>query len=77
MHNLQFSINKNNPLLLSTKLINVWVLFVSTQCCPQPSLDICLIGMYPFVGSRYVMATEESVVLFTRASRDVFQRSRR
>ncbi|XP_068700460.1 uncharacterized protein [Montipora foliosa] len=46
------------------------------QCCPQPSLDICLIGMYPFVGSRYVMATEESVVLFTRASRDAFQRSR-
>ncbi|CAH3183618.1 unnamed protein product, partial [Porites evermanni] len=35
------------------------------QRCPPSSLDICLIGMYPFAGSQYVLATGERVVLVT------------
>lgn len=47
------------------------------QRCPKSSLDICLIGMYPFVGCRYVSASEGSVVLFTKTSHEALQRSKR
>ena len=49
----------------------------SMQRCPQPSLDICLIGMYPFVGCQFVSASEDNVVLLTKASQDTLQRSKR
>ena len=49
----------------------------SMQRCPQPSLDICLIGMYPFVGCQIVSAGEDNVVLFTKASQENLQRSKR
>ena len=59
--------------IIPTKL----VCFIFLQRCPPSSLDICLIGMYPFAGSQYVLATEERVVLLTRASHDALQRSKR
>lgn len=49
----------------------------SLQRCPKPSLDICLIGMYPFVGCQFVSASEDNVVLLTKTSQDTLQRSKR
>lgn len=59
--------------IILTKL----VCFIFLQRCPPSSLDICLIGMYPFSGSQYVLATEERVVLLTRASHNALHRSKR
>ena len=50
---------------------------VSLQRSPQASLDIGLIGIYPCIGSRYVMATNENVILVTRVPREALQRSKR
>ncbi|XP_032235022.2 Hermansky-Pudlak syndrome 3 protein [Nematostella vectensis] len=41
------------------------------QICPSPTLDICLIGMHPFVDLAYLLCSGEDVVLFTRATHDL------